>query len=346
MEKISRRSFLKCAALSAAAAGLAGCGAASSAAASTAASTAASAGSAASAAATSDWPTQNVTVHCASKAGGGTDMHTRYIVNAWDKLIDKNIVVQNYDSSAVAFSTIKAAKPDGYNLLAMHTGIVCSYLTGGTDVDPINDLAVIACMQDFGVQAFIAGPDAPYDNFADMLTYAKAHPGELSCAIATNGSTEFLWGEIEQAAGVDFKMVEAANETEKLTNVAGGFISLGNCSLNNAISYEADGKIKVLGTMTDPTNAAPQYKTIEAQGTKIDFNTNIFRFAPAGTDEATQQAISDSLADVIKDADYLKGMSDLGATPGYMTLDESREYLQSSYDTMKKVGDTLGINKV
>ncbi|MGE4353882.1 MAG: tripartite tricarboxylate transporter substrate-binding protein [Oscillospiraceae bacterium] len=327
---------------------LAGCssGTAPSTSESTPASATESAGESSAVTATSDWPSQNITVHCASKAGGGTDMHTRYITNAWTKLVDTNIVVQNYDSSAVAFTTIANSKPNGYNLLAMHTGIVCSYLTGGTEVNPTEDLAVVACMEDFGVQAIIAGPDAPYDTFDEMIQYAKEHPGELSCAIATNGSTEFLWGEIEQVSGADFKMVEAANETEKLTNVAGGFISLGNCSLNNAISYETDGKIKVLGIIDDKKGVAPQYKTLASQGYNVEFPIYLYIFAPAGTDEATLEAMNASLSGVMNDQDYLDGMDALGAAANCMNLEDSRAALQSAYDTMKSVGDTLGITKV
>ena len=53
-----------------------------------------------------EWPDGTVTSHSASKAGGSTDLHTRFIANAWSPLIDENVVVQNYDSSAVAFSSV------------------------------------------------------------------------------------------------------------------------------------------------------------------------------------------------------------------------------------------------
>ncbi|MGI6029099.1 MAG: tripartite tricarboxylate transporter substrate binding protein [Candidatus Heteroscillospira sp.] len=293
------------------------------------------------------WPKGAVTIHAASKAGGSTDMHTRFIANAWGPAIDENVVVQNYDSSAVAFSSVAAMAPDGANLLCMHTGIVDAYLTGATDVSPIDDLEIVAVMQDFGIQAFIAAPDAPYNDFKEMIDYAKEHPGELSCAIATKNATHFMWGSIAQQLGVEFRMVEAANETEKLTNVAGGFISLGNCSAANGKNYEADGKVKVLGLAVNSddvdTSAYPEYKTLSQQGVDYFMNSYIFLFAPAGTDEATLQAMNASLEKVLDDASYQEGMQNMGCTPGWMNLEDSRAFLASLYESEKSVADSLGI---
>ena len=294
-----------------------------------------------------EWPDGTVTIHSASKAGGSTDLHTRFIANAWSPLIDENVVVQNYDSSAVAFSSVAAMEPDGQNLLCMHTGIIDSYLTGATDVNPLEDLEVVAVMQDFGLQAIIAAPDAPYDNFAEMIDYAKEHPGELSCAIATKNATHFLWGSIAQECGVEFRMVEAANETEKLTNVAGGFISLGNCSAANGVSYEADGKVKVLGLMANSadadTSAYPQYQLITDQGVDYTSNSYIFLFAPAGTPEETLQAMNASLEGVTQDQAYIDGMTNMGCQPGWMNLEDSRAALQQFFDSEHSVAESLGI---
>lgn len=240
------------------------------------------------------------------------------------------------------------AKPDGYNLLAMHTGIVCSYLTGGTEVNPLEDLDIVAVMEDFGVQAIIASPDAPYNDFAEMVEYAKAHPGELSCAIQTNGSTEFLWGMISQETGAEFKMVEAANETEKLTNVAGGFISLGNCSATNGAAYEKDGKVKVLALLpsSDKSDTSGyDYKTIKEQGFDITFPNNMLIFAPKGTPEADLKAINASLEGVLKDNAYQEGMKSMGSTADWKNLDDSRAALQEAFDTYKMTGEALGIVK-
>ena len=293
------------------------------------------------------WPNGAVTVHAASKAGGSTDLHTRFITAAWSPLIDENVVVQNYDSSAVAFSSVAAMDPDGQNLLCMHTGVIDSYLTGATDVNPLEDLEVVAVMQDFGLQAIIASPDAPYDNFAEMIEYAKEHPGELSCAIATKNATHFLWGSIAQKCGVEFRMVEAANETEKLTNVAGGFISLGNCSAANGVSYEADGKVKVLSLMANTadadTSAYPQYTLITDQGVDYTSNSYIFLFAPAGTPEETLQAMNASLEGVTADEAYIEGMTNMGCAPGWMNLEDSRAALKEFYDSEHSVAESLGI---
>lgn len=294
-----------------------------------------------------NWPSGSVTIHAASKAGGSTDMHTRFIANAWGPVIGENVVVQNADTSVVAFNTVANLDPDGLSLLCMHTGIVDSYLTGATDVNPMEDLELVAVMQDFGIQAFIAAPDAPYNDFKEMIEYAKENPGKVSCAIATKNATHFMWGTIASKFGVEFRMVEAANETEKLTNVAGGFISLGNCSAANGKNYEADGKVKVIGLAVNSddvdTSAYPEYQTLSEQGVDYYMNSYMFIFAPGGTDEATLQAMNASLEKILSDAAYLEGMTNMGCTPGWMNLEDSRAFLAATYEAEKAVAESLDI---
>ena len=143
-------------------------------------------------------------------------------------------------------------------------------------------------------------------------------------------------------------MVEAANETEKLTNVAGGFISLGNCSAANGVAYEKDGKVKVLALLpsSDQSDTSDyDYKTVKEQGYEINFPNTMLIFAPKGTPEADLEAMNASLEGVLKDSAYQEGMKSMGSTAGWKNLEDSRAALQEQFDTYKKTGEALGIVK-
>lgn len=65
------------------------------------------------------------------------------------------------------------------------------YITGNTDIDPNKDFTLIACLQDNGFLTLAVPADAPYDDFAGFVEYAKEHPGELNAGMPASGSTHF-----------------------------------------------------------------------------------------------------------------------------------------------------------
>ncbi len=299
--------------------------------------------------ATTEWPNGPVTVNVAAKAGGGTDIYTRLFTTPWQEAIGEGVAVVNFDNSAVSYQTTSDAKPDGQTLLTAHTGIICQYVTGGTQTNPLEDLEVAAAMQNMGNQALVVPVDAPYDNFQEMVDYAKAHPGEVKAGIQTGGTSHFIFGLIEQETGVEFKFVEAANETEKLTNIAGGFIDIANCTVANTESYEADGKLKVIGLITaDGENIEGKpsnWDSIQNQGyPNVAWGGNIYVFAPKGTDEATLEAINSSLAPIAQDPSYIEGTEKIGGIPEYYNLADSQALFASEFEKINEIGTNLGIS--
>lgn len=299
-----------------------------------------------------DWPKSAITVNVAAKAGGGTDLHTRYITTAWQKTVGQAVAVVNFDNVQVAMETGRTAKADGYNLLTNHSGCVCQYYTGASEINPVTDYQVIAAMQYMGDQAIIVAPDAPYNNMTEFVEYAKAHPGELSCAIANGNSSHFIWGQIAKSAGIDLKMVEAANETEKLTNVAGGFITAGNVTIQNAIQYEDGGKVKVLGLISRDgvdneklvSERGDNWKTLQSQGIDAAWGGNVYIWAPKDIDPAVAEAINASLKPVLDDADYQKGCDAMGAVAEWRSVEDSQKLLEEEEARIKDIADSLGIN--
>lgn len=297
------------------------------------------------------WPEKAITVNVAAKAGGGTDLQTRYITTAWQKTVGEAVAVVNYDNAQVAMETVRTAKPDGYNLLTHHSGCLCQYQVGASEINPVEDYEVVAAMQFMGDQAFIVSPDAPFNTMAEMVEYAKANPGKLSLAIANGSASHFIFGAIVNETGIDVKMVEAANETEKLTNIAGGFIDCANVTIQNAVQYVEGGKVKVIGVVSKNAENDPAlqdyegcWETLQSQGIDVAWGSNVYVWAPKGTDPAVVEAINASLKPVIDDPDYLEGCKNMGATPEWHSVEESRKMLEEEQKMVAEVATALGLN--
>lgn len=295
----------------------------------------------------SNWPKEVVTIICPSVAGGGTDATIRAFSDTWGNAIGQNVVVTNYKATPVAMQACADAKPDGYTVVCHQNTAICQYVTGTLEINPIKDLALVAALQYMGEQALIVPANAPFNNFTEFVDYAKANPGKCSVAIATGGPAQFLWGTVMRDCGVQLKTVVAANTTDKLTNIAGGFIDCGQVDVANAESYEKAGKVKVIGVLSstgkDLEGWPAHWHTLQVQGYNIGWDMRLYMWAPAKTDEATLKAMNSSLKAVMEDEGVKATLKKMGARAEWYDLEESRKILQNEYDSILATGKDLGI---
>ncbi|WP_164919085.1 MULTISPECIES: tripartite tricarboxylate transporter substrate binding protein [Acutalibacteraceae] len=305
-----------------------------------------------------NWPAGTVNLMVPGKAGGGSDLTTRYLSTGLNKEQGINFSVYNYDNTAVCFQNIANQKPDGANLCVAHTAIMTQYITGTSEVDPAKQVTVIAAIGNNGLRCIAARKDAPYNTFKEMVDYCKTHPGIVKAGMAPGGTTQFMLGKIESECGVKFNNVQCAEETDRLTNLAGGFIDIGSISLSNGLEYEKAGKLKVLATIgTDGAKiedfdaAAAQkqnYKSVQEQGYQnVAWGTSYYLVGPAGMSQDLVEKINASLKNIASaDSEYTKGMKQMGQIAEWHDVQESQKMYQEEYDSAVKVAKDLGIYSV
>ena len=351
MKKITRRSMLKGSVMAAAALALTACGGSSSSTAASSGSTAASAGSAAASADGIGFPkNETITLVVPGKAGGGSDLAIRYYSEGLNRIYGLKTTVTNYDSNTVGHQTVANAKPDGTTLTLATSALNIQYITGNAEVNPMTDFTLIACLQDNGFSTLAVPKDAPYDDFAGFVEYAKAHPGELNAGMPAAGANTFLFGKLCEATGIELNKVECASESDRLTNLAGGFIDIGVVGLGNAQEYEKAGKLKVIGTVAGdgitiseyPDTLPDNYKTLQEQGFQ-DCYMLVYHYlmGPAGMDETMVQEMNAAMQAVCEDPTVHGGIAGIGHIPGWHDLEESEELHQKEYDEMVEIAKNL-----
>ena len=353
MKKITRRSMLKGSAVAAAALALTACGGSSSST-STAASSTASSAAAGSTAASADgigFPQkETITLVVPGKAGGGSDLAIRYYSEGLNRIYGLKTTVTNYDSNTVGHQTVANAKPDGTTLMVATSALNIQYITGNAEVNPMTDLTLIACLEDNGFSTLAVPKDAPYDDFAGFVEYAKAHPNELNAGMPAAGANTFLFGKLCNVLGIELNKVECASESDRLTNLAGGFIDIGVVGLGNAQEYEKAGKLKVIGTVAGdgitidayPETLSDNYKTLQEQGFQ-DCYMLVYHYlmGPAGMDETMVKEMNAAMEAVVEDATVNAGIAGIGHIPGWHDLEESEELHQKEYDELVEIAKSL-----
>lgn len=284
------------------------------------------------------------------KPGGGSDLAIRYYAQALTEVYGLKTTVTNYDSNTIGHQMTANAKPDGTTLTLATGALNIQYITGNADIDPMNDFTLVACMQDNGYSALAVPANAPYDDFTGFVEYVKANPGKVNVGMPASGANTFLFGQLSSALGLEMNAVECASESDRLTNLAGGFIDIGVVGVGNGLEYEKAGKLKVIGTVASdgttidgyPEVLPDNFKTLQEQGyADCYFNVYHYLLGPAGMDAdqvAKMNAAMEKIYEATKD-----DIAKIGNIPGWHNLEESQKIREAEYNQLVTVGKAIGL---
>lgn len=286
------------------------------------------------------FPKGTVTWVVPGKAGGGSDLAIRYLSEAMSKELGITNTVTNYSSNTVGHQTVANSAPDGSTIMMATAALNIQWITGNAEVNPKTDLTLIAAMDDNGFSALCAPSNAPYSTFDEMIAYALENPGRLNAGMPSSGNNTFQFGRIQQATGIQVNAVEASSESDRLTNLAGGFIDLGFVGIGNAKEYEQAGKIKVIGTIAGDglvisdydANLPENYRTLQEQGHKdLYWNVKHYVYGPAGMDESKVKEINTAMSVLQQNPDCHAGLVSVGHIPEWHNVEDSIRIRDAEY---------------
>lgn len=302
----------------------------------------------------------NVAVDVPAKAGGGTDLYTRYLTQALTDVTGANFVVTNYDTEEVGMQHGKNADGDGLTVLTCHGGAIIKYLTGASEVNISEDMKVAGILNQGGPQAIITNPDAPYTNFAELGEYIKAHPGEVTVGCSLGGTTQVLFTAlIDALTGGQpdlVNYVQCSNEADKLTNVASNAINIANCSIPNAMAYDADGKLTILGTLGPKVSTLDsmsellgetldaKYASTVEQGIDVTWDSCYYVLVPASTSDETCKMINDAICKAVENEEFVKGNQAMATFIAAVNYDDAKAALANEWTTLDELTKSMGLN--
>ena len=283
--------------------------------------------------------------------GGGTDLATRTMGEGLQRLYGLKINYQQMKNT-IGHTTVMNAAADGNTIMLATAALLTQYVTGNSEVNPLEDLTLIACLDDNGYSVLAVPVDAPFNTFAEFVEYAKANPGKINAGMPAAGSNTFLFGKLESVLGIELNHVECASESDRLTNIAGGFIDIGVVSLGNARWYERAGKLKVSGpvagngvTIADSGVAlGDNYKTLQEQGYSDCYVLCMhYIYGPKGMNEEQVKRMNASFKAIIEDATVNEGLRKIGHIPLWHDLEESKNIQMEEYNTTVETAKFLGL---
>jgi tripartite-type tricarboxylate transporter receptor subunit TctC len=129
------------------------------------------------------WPSRPITIIVPFGPGSGTDIVSRIIAQPLGIALGQSIVIDDRQGAngGIAATFVAKAPPDGYTLLASTNSPHSAnpFLLKNVGYDAVKDFAPITRIGSFTLMMVI-NPAIPVKSLPELITYAKAHPGQLT----------------------------------------------------------------------------------------------------------------------------------------------------------------------
>ena len=201
------------------------------------------------------YPNRPIRLIVGYQAGTAPDLVGRMIGQRFSEQFGQPVIIENHvgASSNIAAELVVRAPPDGYTLFELTS--VNSWnvaLFDNLKFDLLRDLAPIASIYR-GIGVVVVQPSFPAKTLGELITYAKANPGQLRMGSGGVGTPQHLYGELfKQMSGIDMLHVPYRGGGRSLADLLGGHVHIMFDTLVTSIDHIRSNDLRALG-VTSPT---------------------------------------------------------------------------------------------
>jgi tripartite-type tricarboxylate transporter receptor subunit TctC len=297
-----------------------------------------------------DYPSRAIRVIVPFAPGGVVDVTARILTLKMTERLGWSFIVENKPGGNGFIAVTQAAQsaPDGYTLLAAHTGefAVNPALFPNVPYDLDRDFSVITMISDTPM-LIVANAAAPYNTLQEMIAAAKKDSSKLAFSSPGNGSVNHLAGEWFSAeSGAKLMHVPYKGGAPAVAAVASGEVPLGVVAIPAVMPHVQSGRVKVLG-LTTARRAAYNDAWVPATeaGVKIDASNWVGLFAPKGVPADILAKLHAEVSRILQQPDVKKRFADAGAEVGGMPSAAFAERIRKDaarYKDVVKSGNIRG----
>ncbi|HSE93170.1 MAG TPA: tripartite tricarboxylate transporter substrate binding protein, partial [Methylomirabilota bacterium] len=245
-------------------------------------------------------------------AGGDTDAIFRPFGQHLQKHLGQTVVIANVTgaSGTAGAREAKGSPPDGYTLYAVHDYIHSTYYTGVADVNYTDFEAI--CSVSNTPSVLTASPKTKWSSWQELLSDAKARPGQITVGATLGSTSHFFPALIEKAANIKFKYVSYEGLAPRMNAILGGHIDLTDSNLTQKGKVEA-GQLKFLAIATEKRLPdAPSVPTLKELGVNVVYAVTRGLMVPKGTPQEVVARIEDACKKATSEPKFAEDMAKQG----------------------------------
>lgn len=282
-----------------------------------------------------DFPNKPIEMIVGFRAGGSVDTMGRILAEEMTRELGQPVVVQNKAGGGgnLATTVVKNNDADGYTISVIPSQQIVFNPKALKTKYTADDFSYIGAGASFQ-EAFVSLPDLPYNNFKEMIDWAKKNDKKLRYASMTPMDMA-ITNAISKDTGVIILPVPTKGGAAIMVSVLGGHVDFG-FSGGLHYSYVKAGRMKVLMAMTSkPLVAFPDVSTVIDNGWNLAMDNYMIMFVCKEVPENIKKILADAAGNAFKSKKFIEVVNNMNLVPEYLDPSQSAELIEKT----KKVID-------
>jgi putative tricarboxylic transport membrane protein len=268
------------------------------------------------------YPTRAITLVVPVAAGSSLDIEARELAALLQQQDGWNIAVEDDAgaSGAVGVSQVMSQPANGYTLLYEADGTMADLIAQKKIPYSFTDISPVMQMDGEAV-GLITNSKSPYKTVAELVTYAKAHPNQLSvAATGVVGPNHEAFLALEKDAGIKLKYISTNGGSETATDTLNGTVNFGLVTPSAYLPEQKSGQLITVAVSATGDSYAPLpgVPTFVSAGYNITGYSLKGIFAPQGTPVAVITKIEAASAKVFNSAGWKKYEANNDQLPDFL----------------------------
>lgn len=265
------------------------------------------------------YPTHPARIIVGFPKGGPVDIAAR-LVSPWlTEHLGQPFDVENHpgESGNIATNEVLKAPPDGYTLLLCGpVNTINTTLFPHLDFDFTRDITPIVSISRVPLVVEV-NPAFNVRSVPKLLSYLKAHPGEVKVAYAGKGTPQHIGIEMfKMMAGVDLTLVPYLGSMPALADLLAGKVHMMFDPVPSSMAYiQSHELIPLAITSKTPIGSLPNVPVMSKYVPDYEAGSWFGLVAPKGTPVSVVERLNKEVNAALADQEVKQQLADMGAEP-------------------------------
>jgi putative tricarboxylic transport membrane protein len=285
------------------------------------------------------------------EAGSDGDVIARPVMQKVSQLLGQPVMIVNKPGagSSIGYREVQRAKPDGYTIGWGSATLISNKLQGISPFD-YHDFTMLGTFATyFPVIVAATNTKRPFKSIQEVISYAKAHPGEVS--MATGGIGQNWWVaamSFLKGTGVEINIIpQPGTGAMSMTQVAGGHTDLACVAMGAAKSMVDSGQVRLLVNLGEARSAAPYDKvsTMKELGYDVSYESTNFAMGPPKMSNTVVDLLVKAIKQAVNEPDYVKYCTERNARWEYIPPEKMVPIFDKRRVIVREIMSKTGILK-
>jgi tripartite-type tricarboxylate transporter receptor subunit TctC len=280
--------------------------------------------------------------------GGSNDVLSRITAQAMSPGLGQAVVIDNRAGAGGMIGADNVAKspPDGYSIVNVQASFVANTaMRNKMPYDALNDFIYVGMMAR-GPLLAVVHPTLPVKNIKELVTLAKARPGQINYGSTGTGGHNHLASELfRKMASINIVHIPYKGVAPALTDLMGGHTQLVMTSLPSALTQVQAGRLKALAVGSEKRSFfMPEMPTIAESGVPgyaAEFWWGIA--APAKTPADIIGRLATELTKALQSPELKQRFAAEGAEPTVMSREQLTKFVSNEITRWRQVAREANI---